>query len=165
MTLDVTKRLTTVLTEISQSGRSYADAAGAVLESISEAREPIQLPQSVIELLGTSGIPDISPYDQEDLLKLMDALAKTLLSLQQIPDTMPADDGLFAEYVASYRLQFSAMTNAQISSMYTRDAFEGVTPLRAYAMASVLSDIAADRRLTVPQVWLSIIDNYVKLGE
>lgn len=165
MTLDVNKRLTTILTEISHSNRSYAGAAGVVLESISEAREPIQLPQSVIELLGSSGVPDISPYDQADLLVLMDALAKTLLSIQQVPDTMPADDGKLAAYIVEYRQKFKYLTTEQIGSLYTRDAFDNVSPLRAYAMASVLSDIAADRRLQAPQVWQSIIENYIKLGE
>ncbi|ARW58817.1 hypothetical protein HOS33_gp177 [Erwinia phage vB_EamM_Y3] len=165
MTLEVNKRLTTLLTSISQSDRSYAGAAGSILESISESREPIQLPQSVLELMGSLGVPDVQPFDQQDLLLIMDAMAKTLLYIQSTPDTTPVEDGAYSNYLSEYRNMFSSLTNEQLTSMFTRDVFEGLKPVRAYAMAHVLSDIAADRRLPVPDVWQSVIQNYIKLGD
>lgn len=163
--IDVNSRLHSLLAGIAQSDKRYANAAGGIMKSISEARTPIELPQSVLELLGRSNVPDITPYDQEDLLLIMDALAKALLFIQNTPDTMPVDDGKYRAYVAEYRIQYQTLTNEQLTSVFTRDKFEGLDPLRAYALAIVLSDIAADRRLPVPSVWQSVIDNYTKLGE
>lgn len=163
--IDVNSRLHTLLAGIASSDKRYASAADGIMKSISEARTPIELPGSVLELLGRSNVPDITPYDQEDLILLMDALAKALLSIQNIPDTMPVDDGKYRAYVAEYRAQYQTLTNEQLTSVFTRDKFEGLNPLRAYALAVVLSDIAADRRLPVPSVWQSVIDNYTKLGE
>lgn len=163
--IDVNSRLHTLLKGIADSGKLYAGAAEGIMKSISQAREPIQLPQSVVELLGRSNVPDITPYDQADLLLIMDALAKALLSIQSIPDTMPVDDGKYGTYLSEYRAQYQTLTNEQLTSVFTRDKFEGLSPLRAYALAVVLSDIAADRRLPVPSVWQSMIDNYTKLGE
>lgn len=165
MTLDVNMRLNSLLAEIAASGKSYSAMAKGVAESLSEAREPIQLPQSVIELMGTTSVPDITPYDQADLLAIMDAMAKTLLYARRAPDTTEASDGELASLLSEYRSMFSLMTNAQLTSLYTRDAFDSVSPIRGYAMAVILSDIAADRRLPVPQVWQSVIDNYIKPGE
>jgi len=163
--IDVNSRLHILLSGIATSDKRYANAAGEIMKSVSEAREPIQLPQSVLELLGRSNVPDITPFDQADLLLIMDALAKALLSIQSVPDTTPVDDGKYRAYLSEYRLQYQTMTNDQLMSVFTRDKFEGLNPLRAYALAVVLSDLAADRRLPVPSVWQSVIDNYTKLGE
>lgn len=165
MTHDISTRLTSLLSGIATSGKHYATAAQGIIESISEAREPIQLPQSVLDILGTSSVPDLVPYDQNDLLLIMDALAKALLYVQQASDTTPSDDGKCREYISEYRTQYQSLTNDQLRSVFTRDKFEGLTPLRAYALALALSDIAADRTLLVPAVWKSIIDNYIKSGE
>lgn len=165
MTLDVNKKLNSLLTEIANSPRGYAAAAQGIIESISEAREPIQLPQSVVELLGTSSVPDLTPYDQADLLVIMDALAKALLYVQKAPDTVPVDDGKFQKAFQSYRAQYQTLTNEQLTSVFTRDKFDGLSPIESYALAMALSDIAADRQLLVPAVWQSMIDNYIKQGE
>lgn len=165
MTHEVTTRLHSLLSGIALSDKRYANAAQGIIESISGAREPIQLPESVLELLGTSNVPDITPYDQTDLLMIMDALGKALLYVQNTPDTTPVDDGKYRTYLSEYRAQYQTLTNEQLTSVFTRDKFEGLNPLRAYALAIVLSDIAADRRLPVPAVWTSVIDNYIKLGE
>lgn len=162
---DVNTRLHTLLSELACSDKSYAGAAGGVMKSLSAERESIQLPQSVLELMGRSNVPDITPYDQADLLLIMDALGKALLYVQSIPDTTPVDDGKYGQYLSEYRAQYQTLTNDQLMSVFTRDKFEGLAPLRAYALAVVLSDIAADRRLPVPTVWQSVIDNYIKSGE
>lgn len=165
MTQDVSTRLNTLLSSIANSDKRYAGAAQGIIESISAAREPIELPQSVLELLGKSNVPDITPYDQADLLVLMDALAKALLYVQSAPDTVPVDDGKYQAYIKEYRVQYQTLTNEQLTSVFTRDKFEGLSPVRAYALAVTLSDIAADRRLQVPDVWQSVIDNFIKSGE
>ncbi|QZE58740.1 hypothetical protein pEaSNUABM28_00183 [Erwinia phage pEa_SNUABM_28] len=165
MTHDVNTRLHSLLSGIATSDKRYANAAQGIIESISEAKEPIQLPDSVIELMGSSNVPEITPYDQNDLLLLLDALGKALLYVQSTPDTTPVDDGKYRLYLTEYRAQYQTLTNEQLTSVFTRDKFEGLEPLRAYALAIVLSDIAADRNLPVPGVWTSVIDNYIKLGE
>lgn len=165
MTHEVSTRLHTLLSNIALSDKSYASAAQGIIKSISEAREPIELPKSVLELIGRSNVPDITPYDQADLLLIMDALAKALLSIQAIPDMTPVDDGKYQTYIKEYRDQYTQLTNDQLTSVFTRDKFEGLSPLRAYALAITLSDIAADRQLQIPAVWQSVIDNFIKSGE
>jgi hypothetical protein len=64
-------RLNSLLAEIAASGKSYSAMAKGVAESLSEAREPIQLPQSVIELMGTTSVPDITT----DMEKVMGTVA------------------------------------------------------------------------------------------
>lgn len=165
MSLEINARLSSLLVELASSDKRYATAAKGIMQSVSDAREPIQLPQSVVDILGSAGVPDLSPYTQADLLLLMDAMAKTIQFAQSAPDTTPVDDGSYVKYRAEYREQYNELTNEQLGSVFTRDKFEGLKPLRAYALAMTLSDIAADRRLQVPALWQSVIDNYTKLGE
>ncbi len=165
MSFNLNQRLNSLLAEIASSDKRYSGAAQGIMQSISESREQIQLPQSALELLGTSNVPNITPYDQADLLALIDALSKALLYVQRAPDSVPVDDGKYHQYLREYRFQYQTLTNDQLTSVFTRDKFDGLEPIRAYALAMALSDIAADRRLQVPSVWQSVIQNYIKLGE
>jgi len=162
---EVNTKLHDLLADIKNRQTSYSNAASQVLASISATREPIQLPQSVLALMGQTGIPDLQPYDQNDLLLIMDALAKTLIAVQSVPDTVSSDDGEYLEYVREYRELYTRLTNEQLLSIFTRDKFDGLKPLRAYALANVLTDLTADRRLPVQTVWQSVIDNYTKQGD
>lgn len=165
MTLPFSDKLTLLLEELAAKGRSYSSPASGLLASISAERQPIQLPQSVIELISEHGSIEANPYTQEDLLSIMDVLAKMLLCIKQAPDSVPVDDGELAKLMHDYRAMFIGRTNSQLTAMYTRDAFDGLSSIKAYAMAVTLCDIAADRQLPIPQSWQYIVDNYIKTGE
>jgi len=157
-------KLRSLLTELAGKNRSYSGAAGNIATSISADLPPIALPDAVISLMESGVIDSQVAYTQEDLLAILKSVSSILLSIKSITDTEDAPDGLVQSAVAEFTSLYSRKTNAEILAFSTTDFFVPLDSIRRYALALVLDDLAADRKLNKPPVWQTILDNHGILG-
>lgn len=162
---ETNQKLREVLADAARGDGSYASAAKSVLDSISaEQRTPIELPKSVLDVMGKGGLPDFVAYNQQDLLRLIDVLAKTVGYSQAsaaLDDDEPED---LPKMIAEYRDIYKLRTNDDIRGLDNRDSFRRLSNMQAYALASALLDLAADRKIPASPLWQTIVDNNGKLG-
>lgn len=163
---ETNQKLRQVLADAARGNSNYASAAQSVLDSISaDQRTPIELPKSVLEVMGKGGLPDFVAYDQSDLLRLIDVLAKTVSYSQISADTDTDDDhDDLLKMVADYRDIYKQRTNEEIQGVDTRDCFRRLSRAQAYALAAALLDLAADRKIPASPLWQTIVDNNGNVG-
>ena len=164
---ETNQKLRQVLADAARGDSQYARAAQSLLESVSaDQRTPIELPKSVLDVLGKGGLPNFVAYTQEDLLRLIDVLAKTIGYTQQSAELDQDDgDGDIYKMIADYRDIYKLRTNDDIRGMDTRDVFNRLTRNQAYALAAALLDLAVDRKIPASPLWQTIVDNHGKVGD
>lgn len=164
---ETNQKLRQVLATAARGEGSYASIAQSVLDSVSaDQRTPIELPKSVLEVMGKGGLPDFVAYTQEDLLRLIDILAKTVGYSQASAETDTSDEDTddLPKMMADYRDIYKLRTNEEIRAVDTLDSFRRLSSAQAYALAAALLDLAADRKIPASPMWQTIVDNNGKLG-
>lgn len=164
MSKQMTDKLSGLLVELSQSNKSYSAVAGELQKSLSAEREAITLPDSVLALMGASAVPDIVAYEQSDLLRIIDVLARTIGYTLALKNDDIAEDGMLLDYITKYRSQYALASGAEITDLSNVDVFAPLNPIQRQGLAIALLDLAVDRKLSPPPLWQTIIDNHGKLG-
>ena len=162
---ETNQKLRQVLAQAARGDSTYAAAAQSVLDSISaDQRTPIELPKSVLDVMGKGGLPNFVAYTQEDLLRLIDVLAKTVGYSQTSADLDQDDFDDLPKMVAEYRDIYKLRTNEEIRAQDTLDIFRRLSQAQAFALAAALIDLATDRKIPASPLWQTIVDNNGKLG-
>lgn len=151
-----------LLQEIGSSTVGYADAASAILQKVSASATQLPLTNAIKEVMGTNGIPDMSVTSVDQLIVVADAIAQALLRANKaLEDYAELDDDLtpYYEAVRKFRATFEKLTDAQLDGYADISFFERLPPLDRKAAATVLIDIAVDRRQTPSEVWEQVANN------
>lgn len=162
---DFQASLSALLGELSHSGKRYSAIAGSIQESISADLPPIQLPDSVIQLMDMGVIDSKVAFTQEDLLKILSASASILVAIKMASEVEGDSELELSDYIARYQQALSLKTNAELLSYDLKDPFAALsTNAERLALAMVLDDMATDRNIVnKPYLWRTILNNRGKL--